>query len=303
MIYNNIYELIGNTPIINISKLFDEDMANIYLKLEWFNPGGSIKDRIAIKMIEEAEKAGILKKGDTIIESTSGNTGIGIAMIAAAKGYKTVLVMPDFVSEERIKILKGYGAEVILLDSEIDIIESFRITSEIAEKNGYFEPMQFENINNSIAHMETTAVEILKDLPNITHFVAAVGTGGTLTGVGTVLKEHNSDIKVYAVEPENSAVLQGCSPGIHKIQGIGTGYIPNVLDTNIYDDILLIDDDSALETARLLAKKLGIFGGMSTGANVYAAYKLAQTLPKDSVVLTISPSNGERYLTTELYKD
>lgn len=301
MIHNNIYELIGNTPIV---KLYNSDpnSAEVYLKLEWYNPGGSVKDRIAINMIEAAEQEGLLKKGNTIIEPTSGNTGIGIAMVAAAKGYKAILVMPDSLSIERRKILRGYGAELLLTEAAKGMKESIRVAEELVEKHGYFMPMQFDNINNPKAHMKNTALEILKDLPDIDAFVAGVGTGGTITGVGTILKEKLDNILVVAVEPETSAVLSGNPPGKHKIQGIGAGFVPSILDTNIYDEIMTVSDDVAFEVARKLAKLSGIFAGISTGANVAAAYKLAQRLGKGKKVLTVSPSNGERYLSTELYE-
>lgn len=301
MIYENIYELIGNTPIIKINKLFNEDIADLYLKLEWYNPGGSVKDRIAINMIEAAEKEGLLKKGDTIIEPTSGNTGIGIALVAAAKGYKAILTMPDSLSIERRKILIGYGAELILTPAEKGMKESIRVAEDLVTKHGYFMPMQFKNINNPKAHMKNTALEILKDLPDITHFVAGVGTGGTITGVGTILREKLSEIKITAVEPYNSAVLSGEDPGKHKIQGIGAGFVPDILNTDIYDDIIKVTDEQAFETARRLARELGLFVGISTGANVYAAYQVAKRIKKGKV-LTVSPSNAERYLSTELFQ-
>ncbi len=301
MIYENIHELIGDTPIVKINRLFDDDIADLYLKLEWYNPGGSVKDRIAINMIEQAEKEGLLKKGDTIIEPTSGNTGIGIALVAASKGYKAILTMPDSLSVERRKILLGYGAELILTPAEKGMKESISVAEELVKEHGYFMPMQFNNINNPKAHMKATALEILKDLPGITHFVAGVGTGGTITGVGTILKETLSEVKITAVEPHTSAVLSGESPGKHKIQGIGAGFIPQVLNTDIYDEIIKVTDEQAFDTARRLAKELGLFVGISTGANVYAAYLVAKKAKKGTV-LTVSPSNGERYLSTELFQ-
>lgn len=301
MIYNNIYELIGNTPIINISNLYSDIQSEIYLKLEWYNPGGSVKDRIAINMIEEAEKEGLLVPGNTIIEPTSGNTGIGIAMVAAAKGYKSILVMPDSLSIERRKILVGYGAKLILTDATLGMKESIKIAEQLVQENGYFMPMQFENLNNPKAHMKYTAREIIKDLPQLTHFVAAVGTGGTITGVGTILREEMPNVHISAVEPATSAVLSGEDPGKHKIQGIGAGFIPQILDTSVYHNVLKVEDQNAFDTARLITKKLGIFVGISTGANVHAAYQLAKSLPAGKIILTISPSNGERYLSTELF--
>jgi cysteine synthase A len=301
MIYNKIYELIGNTPVVQLNDLFEEDLPNIYLKLEWFNPGGSVKDRIGINMIEAAEKEGLLKSGSTIVEPTSGNTGIGLAMVGASKGYKVILTMPDSLSIERRKILKGYGAELILTEAAKGMKEAIKVASELADKHGYFMPMQFKNINNPKAHMKHTAIEIMNDIPNLDYFVAGVGTGGTITGVGTILKENNSSVTVVAVEPENSAVISGKEPGKHKIQGIGAGFIPDILDTSIIDQIITVTDDEAFEMARFLAKK-GLFVGISTGANVSALLKLARTVSKDKTLLTVSPSNGERYLSTELFE-
>lgn len=298
MLVNNIYELIGNTPIIKLNI----DGKELYLKLEWFNPGGSVKDRIAINMIEAAERENLLKAGDTIIEPTSGNTGIGIAMVGASKGYKVILTMPDSLSIERRKILKGYGAQLILTDAKLGMNESIKIAKELADKHGYFMPMQFKNINNPLAHMKNTALEILRDLPDLDAFVAAVGTGGTITGVGTILKENINNIKIYAVEPKTSAVLSGNPPGPHKIQGIGAGFVPEILDTNIYDEIVTVNDDDAFNMARRVAKEFGVFVGISTGANIFAALQVIDKLGKDKKVLTVSPSNGERYLSTELFE-
>lgn len=298
MVYNNIYETIGNTPIIKINTINNNQ---IFLKLEWFNPGGSVKDRIALNMIIEAEKEGLLKPKDTIIEPTSGNTGIGIAMIGAAKGYSTILVMPDSLSIERRKILEGYGAKLILTPAKGGMKESIKVATDLVEENGYFMPMQFENLHNPQAHMRTTYFEIIEDVPSIDYFVVGVGTGGTITGVGTMLKkEYNKNIKVIAVEPMNSAVISGEAPGPHKIQGIGAGFIPEILDTSIIDSVIKIDDDEAFDTARLLAKDYGLFVGISTGANVAAALKIAEDV-ENSAIVTVSPSNAERYLSTELF--
>lgn len=302
MIYNNIYDLIGNTPIVKLKKLSLNQKADIYLKLEWYNPAGSVKDRIAYNMIIEAEKQGLLKPGQTIIEPTSGNTGIGIAMVGAAKGYKTVLTMPDSLSIERRKILQGYGAELILTPASEGMKGSIKVAEDLVEKHGYFMPMQFKNLNNPKAHMKTTALEIMEDMPNLTHFVAGVGTGGTITGVGTILKENKEDINTIAVEPKASSVLSGNAPGPHKIQGIGAGFIPDILDTSVYDDIIQIEDNEAFEMARKLAKSQGLFVGISTGANVAAALKVAEKANEGEQVLTVSPSNAERYLSTDLFK-
>jgi len=299
MVYNHIYELIGNTPIIKISN-DDTTDAQVYLKLEWFNPGGSVKDRIAINMIEAAEKEGLLKKGDTIIEPTSGNTGIGIAMVAAAKGYNVILTMPSSLSVERRKILKGYGAQLILTEG---MNESIKVATDLANKHGYFMPMQFKNINNPIAHMKNTAIEIIRDIPDLDYFVTAVGTGGTITGVGKILKEYNPQISIKAIEPISSAVLSGGPSGQHKIQGIGAGFVPEILDTTIYDEVITVTDQNAFETARILAKEHGLFVGISTGANVYVALQLAKRVGPGKKILTISPSNAERYLSTELFQE
>lgn len=302
MIVNNIYELIGNTPMIKLNHMFKEEMADLFLKLEWFNPGGSVKDRIAINMIEAAEKEGLLNPGDIIIEPTSGNTGIGIALVAASKGYKAILTMPDSLSIERRKILVGYGAELILTPAEKGMKESIKVAQELQEKHGYFMPMQFKNIHNPEAHMKNTVLEILKDTPNITHFVAGVGTGGTITGVGRILREKGLNVEITAVEPYNSAVISGESPGKHKIQGIGAGFIPDILDISIIDNIIKIEDNDAFETARKLAKEFGLFVGISTGANVYAALQVARKVGPGNTVVTVSPSNAERYLSTELFQ-
>ncbi|PAT02583.1 cysteine synthase A [Candidatus Izimaplasma bacterium ZiA1] len=302
MIYQNIYQTIGNTPVVKLNKLANSEMADVYVKLEWFNPGGSVKDRIAINMIEKAEESGLLKPGMSIVEPTSGNTGIGLALVASAKGYPIILTMPESLSVERRKILTGYGAKLILTPSDKGMKGSILEAEKIAKDSNYFMPMQFKNLNNPLAHMETTSQEILNDFSNIDAFVAGVGTGGTITGVGTILKKHIPGIQVHAVEPQSSAVLSGENPGPHKIQGIGAGFIPDILDTSIYDSVIKVTDDQAFNTARLLAKEEGLFTGISTGANVYAAVELAKKLGKGKVVLTVSPSNGERYLSTTLYE-
>ncbi|MEC9485771.1 MAG: cysteine synthase A [Candidatus Izemoplasma sp.] len=303
MIYHSIYETIGNTPIINISHLTNKGAAKLYVKLEWFNPGGSVKDRIAMNMIDAAEREGLLTPGDTIVEPTSGNTGIGLAMIAAAKGYKAILTMPDSLSIERRKILKGYGAKLILTPAEKGMKESIRVAQELVDEHGYFMPMQFDNENNPLAHENTTAKEIINDLPQITHFIAGVGTGGTITGVGRALKRYNQAIQIIAVEPETSAVISGEDPGKHTIQGIGAGFVPSVLDRSVIDNVTTINDDISYETARKLAKEDGLFVGISSGANIYAAIQLANSLSSDDIVLTVSASNAERYLSTSLFED
>jgi len=301
MIYNNIYNTIGNTPIIKLDKLTKENEPDIFIKMEWFNPGGSVKDRIALNMIQVAEREGILKPGDTIIEPTSGNTGIGIAMIGAAKGYPTVLTMPDSLSIERRKILEAYGAKLILTPAKEGMKGSIKVANDLVKKHNYFMPMQFKNINNPKAHMKSTALEIIDDIPDLDAFIAAVGTGGTITGVGSILKKHNPNITIYAVEPSDSAVLSGNPPGPHKIQGIGAGFIPEVLDIKIYNHIITVTNDEAYDMARYLAKNFGLLCGISTGANVAAALKVAKNNPHYTQILTVSPSNGERYLSTDLF--
>lgn len=302
MIVNHIYELIGRTPVVKLNHLTEGLDSEIYVKLEWFNPGGSVKDRIAKSMIEAAEKDGLLKKGQTIIEPTSGNTGIGLALVAAAKGYPLIITMPDTLSIERRKILEGYGAKLILTDGKKGMKEAIKIAETLAKENNYFMPMQFDNLNNPKAHMQTTALEIIEDFDHLDYLVVGVGTGGTITGTGSILKKHYKDLKIIAVEPKDSAVLSGKEPGPHKIQGIGAGFIPNILDQSVYSDVITVSNDEAFETARLLAKKEGLFVGISSGANVCAALKIAKTIKEPLTILTFSPSNAERYLSTELFK-
>lgn len=303
MIKHHIHDLIGNTPVVRLSSLTKGMRPKVYLKLEWFNPGGSVKDRIALSMIEDAEKSNHLTPGSTIIEPTSGNTGIGLALIAASKGYKLVIVMPDTVSVERRKILRGYGARLILTDGEKGMKGAIATAQSLKEKHGYFMPMQFDNPANPAIHEKTTAQEIINDFETLDYFVAGVGTGGTLTGVGKRLIAHYPSISIKAVEPDQSAVLSGKAPGPHKIQGIGAGFVPNILDTTVYNDIIRVSDEEAFETARRLAKEEGIFAGISTGANVAAALKIARSLCGDVNILTVSPSNAERYLSTQLFEE
>ncbi len=302
MLVNSIYQLIGNTPAVKLSKITKDLKSDIYLKLEWFNPGGSVKDRIALSMIEAAEKEGILKPGMTIIEPTSGNTGIGLALVAAAKGYPLIITMPSTLSIERQKILNGYGAKLILTDGAKGMKEAIKVAKDLADKNDYFMPMQFENLNNPKIHMETTAKEILDDFTHLDYLVVGVGTGGTITGTGQLLKKHFKQLSIKAVEPKQSPVLSGGSPGAHKIQGIGAGFVPPILDTSVYDEVIKIDDQEAFDMAKRLAKEEGIFAGISTGANVAAALKIARSLSSHHIILTFSPSNAERYLSTDLFK-
>lgn len=299
---NNVAELIGQTPIVKLNHQGDEDSADIYVKLEYFNPGSSVKDRIANAMIEQAEKEGLLKPGGTLVEPTSGNTGIGLAMVSAAKGYKLVVTMPDTMSKERRNLLSAYGAEIILTPGAKGMKGAIGKAEELAAENGYYMPQQFNNAANPEVHERTTGKEIVQQMTDgVDAFVSGIGTGGTITGVGHVLKEAFSGIEVYAVEPEDSPVLSGGSPGPHKIQGIGAGFVPGVLDTDVYTDIIQVSNDEAFETARKVARTEGILGGVSSGAAIAAAIKVAKKLGKGKKVLTILPDNGERYLSTALY--
>lgn len=308
MIADSITDLIGNTPLVRLHNIIDEDSAEILLKLEYFNPGSSVKDRIAIKIIEQAEQEGKLKKGDTIIEATSGNTGIGIALVAAAKGYKAVLVMPETMSFERRSLLQAYGAELVLTPGAEGMNGAIRVAQEILERNPRFFPArQFDNLANVQIHRETTGPEIVNDIVELDGkldaFVAGIGTGGTITGAGEVLRAHFPDIHIVAVEPALSPVLSGGKAGPHKIQGIGAGFVPSILNTTIYNEIMPVTNEQAFEAARLVARKEGILGGISSGAAIHAALKVAKRLGKGRRVVAIVPSNGERYLSTVLYSE
>lgn len=298
----DITELIGNTPVVRLKKLVGEDKAKVLVKLEFFNPGASIKDRTALGMIRQAEEDGILRPGSVIVEPTSGNTGIGLAMIAAVKGYRMIVVMPDSMSIERRKLMAAYGAEVVLTPGAQGMAGAIEKARELvsAYKNSFM-PQQFENPANSAIHARTTAREIIVQTGGkLDVFVSAVGTGGTLTGIGAVLKEEIPGIKVVAVEPAGSPVLSGGQKGAHKIQGIGAGFIPKVLDTKIIDQVFQVNDEQSLETARKLAREEGVFAGISSGAAVYAAVQMAQERSPEQVILTITPDTGERYLSSEL---
>ncbi|EOL44351.1 cysteine synthase A [Enterococcus caccae] len=302
-IFNSVTELIGKTPIVKLGDIVPNGAADVFVKLEFFNPGGSVKDRIALSMIENAEKSGQLKVGDTIIEPTSGNTGIGLAMVGAAKGYKVVIVMPDTMSIERRKLMQAYGAELLLTPGAEGMKGAIAKASELSEKDGYFMPTQFDNPANPQAHEKTTGKEI-QDVfgpGGLDAFVAGVGTGGTITGVGKELKRVYPKIAIIAVEPTESPVLEGGAPGPHKIQGIGAGFIPKILDTEIYESILAVSSESAMETARQLAVQEGLLVGISAGAAVNAAIEVAKELGTGKKVLTVIPDNGERYLSTALY--
>ncbi|PEU88546.1 cysteine synthase A [Bacillus anthracis] len=299
----SVSELIGKTPIVKLNRIVESDSADIYLKLEFMNPGSSVKDRIALAMIEDAEKKGLLKEGDTIIEPTSGNTGIGLAMVAAAKGYKAILVMPETMSIERRNLLRAYGAELVLTPGPEGMGGAIRKATELAKENGYFIPQQFKNQSNPEIHRLTTGPEIVEQMGDqLDAFIAGIGTGGTITGAGEVLKEAYKGIKIYAVEPADSPVLSGGKPGPHKIQGIGAGFIPETLDVEVYDEIVQVKTEQAFEYARRVAKEEGILVGISSGAVIYAATEIAKKLGKGKKVLVIIPSNGERYLSTPLYQ-
>lgn len=303
---NSITELIGFTPLVKLNRVVEDDAADIYLKLEFFNPGSSVKDRIALAMIEAAERDGQLKPGDTIIEPTSGNTGIGLAMVAAAKGYKAILVMPETMSIERRNLLRAYGAELILTPGSEGMGGAIRKAEELARENSsYFIPQQFKNPANPQIHRETTGRELLEqaqELGGIDAFISGIGTGGTVTGAGQVLKEAYPHLHIVAVEPAASPVLSGGKPGPHKIQGIGAGFVPEILDTHIYDEIIKVENEEAFETARRVAREEGILGGISSGAAIFAALQVARRLGKGKKVVAIIPSNGERYLSTPLYQ-
>lgn len=300
---NSIAELVGQTPIVKLNRIVDENSADVFVKLEYMNPGSSVKDRIALAMIEAAEESGDLKEGATIIEPTSGNTGIGLAMIAAAKGYKAVLVMPDTMSMERRNLLRAYGAELVLTPGAEGMNGAIRKAGELANEHGYFMPQQFQNPANPEIHRKTTGKEITEQIgEQLDAFISGIGTGGTISGAGEVLRKKYGNIKIYAVEPTDSPVLSGGKPGPHKIQGIGAGFVPEILNTEIYDEVIQVSNDEAFEYARRAAKEEGILGGISSGAAIFAALKIAKKLGKGKKVLAILPSNGERYLSTPLYQ-
>ncbi|MBM7711174.1 cysteine synthase A [Enterococcus xiangfangensis] len=303
-IYQSISELIGETPIVKLNKLVPENSGEVYVKLEFFNPGGSVKDRIALNMIEAAEKAGQLKPGSTLVEATSGNTGVGLAMVGAAKGYPVTIVMPDTMSTERRKLIQAYGATLILTPGAEGMKGAIAKATELASQDGFFMPLQFNNPANTEAHRETTAKEIQATFEEIglDAFVAGVGTGGTITGAGQELKRPYPDLKIYAVEPAESAVLRGGAHAPHKIQGLGAGFVPEILDTTVYDQVLSVSSETALQTAREVGAKEGILVGISAGAAIQAAIQVAKELGPDKKVLAIVPDNGERYLSTALYQ-
>lgn len=301
-IVSNITELVGNTPLYK-SKLLSTDSSNVYLKLEFYNPASSVKDRIALSMIEAAEKSGELKAGYEIIEATSGNTGIGLAFIAAAKGYKITLTMPESMSLERRKLLKAYGANLVLTPKELGMKGAIAKAEELGKAANTFMPRQFENPANPEIHYQTTGPELWQQTEGkITALISGVGTGGTVSGAGKYLKEQNSNIKVIAVEPTDSPILSGGEPGPHKIQGIGAGFVPETLDVKVYDEVIKVTFEDSVATARALAQKEGVLVGISSGAMAYAANQYAKAHPNQNIV-AIAASNGERYLTTPLFDD
>lgn len=307
-IYNSISELIGKTPLIKLNKILKmhNAHASIIAKLESFNPAGSAKDRIAREMVDDAEKKGILKEGATIIEPTSGNTGIGLAAIAAERGYKAIFTMPDTMSIERINLLKAYGAEIVLTEGAKGMNGAIEKANELAKEiNGSFIPSQFENMANPTAHYKTTGPEIWEDTDGkVDIFVVGVGTGGTISGVGKYLKEKNPDIKIIAVEPDTSAVLSGGKAGPHGIQGIGAGFIPSTLDTEIYDEVITVSVDDAYKLGRDMAHTEGILVGISSGAALYASVELAKKEEnKDKNIVVLLTDGGEKYLSTPMFID
>lgn len=305
-VVNNIAELIGNTPLVKLNRINPAGGAAVYLKLEYFNPSGSVKDRAAFNMILEAEKQGLLKPNSTIIEPTSGNTGIGLAMNAAARGYKAILVMPDTMTQERINILKAYGAEVVLTPGDEKMSGAIKKAEQLTKQlPNAFMPMQFDNHANPDAHRHTTAKEIIEAMDEIgkslSAFVASAGTGGTITGTGEALKEHYKNLKVHVVEPAGSPVLSGGKPGKHKLVGTSPGFIPSVLNQDVYDEILNIEDEQAYDITRRLASEEGILVGPSSGAACFASIEVAKRLTPEDVVVCIIADTGERYLSTDVF--
>ena len=302
MIYNGAIELIGRTPILKLTKMVDKNSADVYVKLEKFNPGGSVKDRAALGMIEKAEEAGILKEGSVIVEPTSGNTGIALAMIGRVKGYKVIIVMPETMSKERRDLIKAYGAELVLTEGAKGMKGAIEKATEMVNEYGYFMPQQFENIANPEKHYATTAQEIYEDINDLDVFVAGVGTGGTVSGIGKNLKGKIDGIEIVAVEPSNSQVLSGKNPGPHKIQGIGAGFIPGNYKGEYVDKVVAVTDNNAIETAVNFAKQEGILIGISSGAAIYAAIEIAKKLGKGKKVLAIAPDGGEKYISMGIYE-
>lgn len=301
MIYNNVLELIGNTPVLKLNNFNLENAAEVFVKLEKYNPGGSVKDRAALGMIEAAERDGLLKEGSVIVEPTSGNTGIALAMIGKLKGYKVIIVMPDTMSKERRDLITAYGAELVLTEGIKGMKGAIEKAEEMVEKHGYFMAQQFENFANSLKHYETTANEIYEDIKDLDVFVAGVGTGGTVSGIAKRLKELNPNVKVVAVEPKSSPVISGGNPGAHKIQGIGAGFIPGIYEGKYVDEVMTVDDNDAIRTAVEFAEKESVLIGISSGAAVYAAMEIAKTIGAGKKVLAIAPDGGEKYISMGIY--
>ncbi len=309
MIYNNILEAVGHTPMVKLNRMVEEDSAQVLVKFEAVNVGGSIKTRTALNMIEEAERKGLIKEDTIIVEPTSGNQGIGLALVGAVKGYRTIIIMPDSVSEERRKLVRHYGADVKLIHDAGDIgaciDECLKTALRMQEKDPrVFVPQQFANEDNTMAHKNHTALEIMEQVAGPIHgFCSGIGTGGTITGIGQVLKAQYPDIEIWAVEPENAAILAGGTIGTHIQMGIGDGIIPDILDQGIYDNIYVISDEEALVTSKRLAKEEGLMCGISSGTNVAAALKLAKKLGRGKTVVTVLPDTAERYFSTELFAE
>ena len=309
MVYDNILEAIGNTPVIRLNRMPEEGSAQVLVKMEALNVGGSIKTRTAMNMIEQAEKDGLIGKDTIIVEPTSGNQGIGLALVGAVKGYKTIIIMPDSVSEERRKLVRQYGAEVILIHDAGDIgaciDECLKTALRMRDEDPrVFVPQQFENPNNTLTHKKYTALEIMAQVAGpIDGFCSGIGTGGTITGIGEVLRAQYPDIEIWAAEPENAAILAGGTVGTHMQMGIGDGIIPDILNTEIYDNIYIVTDEEALETSRRLAREEGLMVGISAGTNVAAALKLAKKLGKGKTVVTVLPDTAERYFSTPLFAE
>ena len=309
MVYNNILEAIGNTPVIRLNRMPEEGSAQVLVKMEALNVGGSIKTRTAMNMIEQAEKDGLIGKDTIIVEPTSGNQGIGLALVGAVKGYKTIIIMPDSVSEERRKLVRQYGAEVVLIHDAGDIgaciDECLKTALRMRDEDPrVFVPQQFENPNNTLTHKKYTALEIMAQVAGpIDGFCSGIGTGGTITGIGEVLKAQYPDIEIWAAEPESAAILAGGTVGTHMQMGIGDGIIPDILNTEIYDNIYIVTDEEALETSKRLAREEGLMVGISAGTNVAAALKLAKKLGKGKTVVTVLPDTAERYFSTPLFAE
>jgi cysteine synthase A len=302
IISNNALEQIGGTPLVRLNRLPGRGAATVWGKLEGANPGGSVKDRIALAMIEQAEKDGCIKPGDTMVEPTSGNTGIGLSLVCAVKGYKLILTMPDSMSQERRRLLGAYGAELVLTPGAQGMRGAIEAAEEISRGKKFFMPQQFRNPANPRIHEQTTGPEIYQALEGkVDAFVAGIGTGGTITGVGRYLRAHNPKVRIVAVEPADSPVLSGGSPGPHKIQGIGAGFVPDILDTSIYQEVITVTNEDAMNTARSLARGEGLFAGISSGANVFAALRVAKKFGPGKNVVTVLCDTGERYLSTGIF--